>query len=155
MTSAVRQCYEAVQDHVGAERTQPLGAIGTRDAQRFAVAVRGLEPHADEPMHPLFLTSVLGWGTGPAEGELRSDGLGPDDTRGLPAGALRVMGAGQEVVVHREPRPGVLITVHTSIVDAQFREGRSGELLIVRVRRRFTDDTGHDLVTCHETFLAR
>ncbi|MGW4589318.1 FAS1-like dehydratase domain-containing protein [Amycolatopsis thermoflava] len=155
MSSRVRRCYEAVRESAGAERVQSVGPLDARDAQRFTVAVRGREPAPGEPVHPLFLTSVLGWAAGPAEDDLRQDGLGPDDTRGLPTEDLRVMGAGQEIVVHREPEPGTPITVHTSITDARFREGHSGELLIVRVRRRFTDDSGHDLVTCHETFLAR
>lgn len=155
MSGALRRCYEVVRESIGRESVDLLGRIDGRDARRFTVAVRGREPEPGEHVHPLFVTSVLGWGAGPEQDGLRPDGLGPGDIRGVPAEDVRVMGAGQEIVVHRPPEPGTTITVHTSVADARYREGRSGELLIVRVRRRFTDEDGADLVTCHETFVAR
>ncbi|PRX50457.1 MaoC dehydratase-like protein [Prauserella shujinwangii] len=155
MTSPIRQCYDAVRETIGQERAERLGRIDSRDVRRFTVAVRGEEPRPEDPVHPLFLTSILHWGTGPGGSGLRPDGLGPDDTHGLPVDEVRVMGAGQEIVVHRRPEPGTVVTIHTSVTDADYRHGRTGELLIVRVRRRFGDDSGADLVTCHETFLAR
>lgn len=65
------------------------------------------------------------------------------------------MGAGQDLEFHHPVRAGVSVVVHTSLDDVQLKHGRSGSLLLLRIRRRFTDEDGTPLVTCHESFIAR
>ena len=158
MSALLEAHCERLRAEVGTERTERLGTIGQRDIARFAVASHAPPSHPgpeDATAHPLFLSSVMGWGDGPAESELDTDGTAASDTRGIPLDGVRLMGAGQELEFHHPVRAGASLVVHTSLADVQLKHGRSGSLLLLRIRRRFTDEAGTPLVTCHESFIAR
>ena len=153
---AVHQRLSAV---LGQESTQPLGVVEGRDIERFAVASQsppGWSGTGDQRVAPpLYLSSVMGWGSGPAEDELRPDGSGPDETRGLPLDGVRLMGAGQDLEFHQPVREGTAVVAHTSLAEVELKYGRSGSLLIMKILRHFTDADGQPLVTCRESFIAR
>jgi hypothetical protein len=115
----------------------------------------GGDPGVPREAHPLHVSSTMGWGSGPVESELRPDGSGIDETRGLPLEGVRLMGAGQELEFHARVRDGIAVVAHTSLAGVQLKAGRSGDLLIINVSRHFTDESGKQLVTCRETFIGR
>lgn len=154
--------YEQLRREVGREHTTKLGTVADRDLHRFAVASHAPEgwsdqgyPEGDLVAPPLFLSSVMGWGAGPPESDLDTDGTSVEETRGLPLAGVRLMGAGQDLEFHAPVRAGACVHAHTSLEDVQLKHGRSGTLLILRVLRRFTEADGEALVTCRESFVAR
>ena len=155
MSGSLQDHYQRLRAEVGKERSEPLGAVSDRDLRRFAVACGEREPSPGGAAPPLFLSSVMGWGAGPPESQLDVDGTSANDTRGLALNGVRLMGAGQELELHAPVTEGVNVVAHTSVDDVRLKQGRSGPLLILRLRRRFTDDAGRPLVTCRESFIAR
>lgn len=157
MTTTLQEHYERLQAELGTEHTERLGVIDRRDIARFATAshVPTPRPGGDAVAPPLFLSSVMGWGSGPPEDELDTDGTAVAETRGLALGGVRLMGAGQDLEFHAPVRAGIPVFAHTSLADAQLKHGRSGSLLLMRILRRFTDEHGTPLLTCHESFIAR
>ncbi|WP_028922656.1 FAS1-like dehydratase domain-containing protein [Pseudonocardia acaciae] len=147
--------YDAIRAKVGDVTTTRIGPIRALDFQRFAVASGETPGRYDEHAPPLFLTSVLGWGDGPVDDELRPDGTGTEETADLPLSGLRLMGAGQELEFGEPLCDGVTVTVETSIADVQLKEGRSGRLMLLTILRAYSDESGRRLVTCRENFIAR
>lgn len=137
-----------------------LGSVAARDLGRFQVAVWGSVqgtsngPLDDARPHPLFLSSVLAWGSGPVESDLLPDGNAPDPFAGVSLGGLRLMGGGQDLTMHRDLVPDTPLVMEVSLADVAVRQARSGPLLVLVVQRRFSDPTG-PLVDCRETFLGR
>ena len=75
---------------------------------------------------------------------------------GYPAGSgLRTLGGGQALQFHADALAGVELVSEAEIKDVKTKEGRSGELLIVEVERRFLTADGELLITCDETRLLR
>lgn len=159
MSARLEDHYQRLRSEIGKEHSELLGTITSRDTQRFAIASNAPFPcdGADAPVNapPLFLSSVMGWGGGPPENELGPDGAGLSETRGIPLDGVRLMGAGQDLQIHEPVVVGMVVRSHASLIDVQIKEGRSGTLLIMKIRRRFTDDAGMALLTCEESFIAR
>lgn len=159
MNDLLDEVHRRLQSEIGNEHSESIGPLSRRDMYRFATASHtpfwSGEEKGPVSAPPLFLSSVMGWGGGPAEDELGADGAGPSETRGIPVGGVRLMGAGQELRFHQPVAEGAVVTSHASLSHLQLKEGRSGKLLIMRIRRRFTDDAGSTLVTCEESFIAR
>lgn len=170
--TTLREAYLRLVDAIGAQTNVELGEVHGADFQRFAYAVGDLDPryvghlgiaggqdrHSDpvEPQAPpIFLSAVMGWGTGPAEAELRPDGSDPMASAGLPLEGLRLMGAGQDLIFHRPVRDGDRIERVDSIDGAEFKEGRSGELVVLTIRRDYRTPGGEPVLTCVETLIAR
>lgn len=162
MSGYLEAKYELLRAEVGKEHTQALGIIAERDLERFAHASHAPEGWDDQRgpdgalvAPPLFLSSVMGWGAGPPEEHLDTDGTSTEETRGLPLDGVRLMGAGQDLEFHQPVRAGTSVVAHTSLEDVQLKNGSSGTLLIMQVLRRFLDGNGQLLVTCRESFIAR
>lgn len=159
--------YERAKAEIGKEHQIAIGQVVSKDFHRFAYAVDDLNPRYvdDEGARaqglpgavapPLYLSGVMGWGPGPAQDELRPDGTGKAETVGLPLEGLRLMGAGQEIELHHHVVDGMDITAHVSLESVQLKKGRSGPLMLVRVLRRYVDQDGREVLTCHENFIAR
>lgn len=149
--STIQSEYNRLRGLIGKQQTEILGTLSQRDLDRFALAAGSAD---SEVAHPLLLSSLVSWTGGPAESTLAADGLHPAVRHGI-TDKLRLMGAGQDVSFHGPVRPGVEVTVHTSFVDVQIKEGRSGEMLIAVVVRQFVDADGRALVTSRESVIGR
>ncbi|MDE0195330.1 MAG: MaoC family dehydratase N-terminal domain-containing protein [bacterium] len=148
----IPELYEQCLPLVGVSTTEHLGRIEPLAAQRFAVAAGALQ--SDAP-HPLLLSSVMGWHAGPDESELYPDGTAHGFVPGVPLEDVRLMGAGQDLEFHEQPRMGSEVTLETTVSDVQLKHGRSGDLLLIHLTRRYTAADGTLLTTCRETFIAR
>jgi hypothetical protein len=148
----IAELYERCLPMVGISTTEHLDAVESLAAERFAVAA-GAQP-SDDP-HPLFLSSVMGWHAGPDPGELCPDGTTEEFVPGLPLSGVRLMGAGQDLEFHEPVRVGADVTLETTLTDVELKSGRSGDLLLLHLTRRYTADDGTLLTTCLETFIAR
>ncbi|MGH3876004.1 MAG: FAS1-like dehydratase domain-containing protein [Actinophytocola sp.] len=158
MTSAIQLAYEHASRAVGRIQTVDVGVVSCREFQRFAYASGDVNPRYfgdDAVAPPLYLSAVMEWGAGPANEQLRADGTGGSETAGVPIDGLRLMGAGQDLELHHPVTDGTAVTAEVSIDDAKLKQGRSGELLIMTVLRRFRDHAGSELLTCRETFIVR
>lgn len=167
MDGNIEQIYEVARRKIGLSDARDLGPISRKDFQRFAVAVGDLNPlyFSEEAARsagyptviapPLFITSVMGWGAGPSEVDLREDGLAELESFLVPTTGLRVMGGGQHVELHAPVLDGMTVTMHRKLSDVSLKEGRSGLLVLFTIARTFLDNKGDLLVTCRETFIGR
>ncbi|RKS76631.1 MaoC dehydratase-like protein [Actinomadura pelletieri DSM 43383] len=149
--STLEEVCERVRKRIGTVTRDDLGPVSAKDFQRFAVAAG--EPPGDTAP-PLFLSSVLGWGAGPADDALRPDGTG-DETAGLPLDGLRLMGAGQDLDFHAPVRDGTQVVRETSVEDVTLKQGGSGPFLVITMLRMFSDESGTPLVICRDNLIAR
>ena len=147
------------------EQVSVLGEITALMFQRYAIAVGDLNPiYFDDTAAraagypgivapPNFLTSVLGWEAGPAEGDLLDDGteakLLVPEIRGL-----RLMGGGHELTFGQPIRPGDVVTARRKLVDLYQREAKFGLLTFSVSDIVYTNQRGEHLVTCRETVIA-
>jgi acyl dehydratase len=146
-------------------RTRIIGEITALMFQRYAVAAGDLNPiyfddaaaraagHPGVVAPPNFLTSVLGWEAGPAEGELLEDGteraiLVPEIE------GLRLMGGGHELTFGQAVRPGDVVTARRKLVELYEREAKFGLLTFAISEIVYTNQRGEHLVTCRETVIA-
>lgn len=167
MATGIAEAFERLQERVGARSRIEIGAVSARDYQRFAYAVGHLDERylvapgertrageaAEAP--PIYLSAVLEWSAGPAEARLRADGSQPDSTGGLPLEGLRLMGAGQDLEFHAPVTDGLELAVEIGVESVEYKEGRSGALIVLVIRREFVDDSGAPVLTCLETVIAR
>jgi acyl dehydratase len=147
-----------------------LGEIRALDFQRYASAVGDLNPiyFDDEAARaagypgivapPNFLTSIIEWGLGPFEEEMREDGnhrdgiaqkligLTPEQLHGL-----RMMGGGNEIEFGKPVRPGDVITYRRRLVEVYERPSKMGMLLFAVHENLFTNQNGEMLAICRET----
>jgi hypothetical protein len=138
---------------VGSSGAEVSGRADRRDFARFAVACG--EPDPGDVAPPMFLPSIIEWGAGPALSELREDGTGADRDAFLPLDGLRLMGGGQELELLEDVVHGTDFTARPTLEDATLREGRSGPLLLIRLRTEFRATDGRLLLTSRETMIAR
>jgi hypothetical protein len=138
---------------IGTSGAEISGRADRRDFARFALACG--EPDPGDVAPPMFLPSIIEWGAGPALSELREDGTGADHDAFLPLDGLRLMGGGQELELLEEVMHGTEFTARSTLEDATLREGRSGPLLLIRVRTEFRAADGLLLLTSRETMIAR
>lgn len=147
------------------EQVRTIGEITALMFQRYAIAVGDLNPiYFDDAAAraagypgvvapPNFLTSVLGWEAGPAEGDLLEDGteagvLAPE-IRGL-----RLMGGGHDLTFGQAVRPGDVVTARRKLVELYAREAKFGLLTFAISEIVYTNHRGEHLVTCRETVIA-
>jgi hypothetical protein len=153
--SRVQRVFDAARQAVGTTSRTELGEIRELDFGRFDAAVSGsVSDDIAGLASPMHLSSVLAWGSGPRETDLLPDGNAPDPFSGVDVAGLRLMGGGQELVFHRDLRPGVPVALEVTIADAELKEGKSGQLLVLTVERRYYDAEGL-LTECRERFLGR
>ena len=158
--------YDRVCQHVGRTYRLDIGTIREIDLQRFSAAVGDESPDTMDSgaatamglaailAPPLYLSAVSGWGWGPPESELRSDGTSSDQLAGVPVDGLRLMGGGQSLEFYRPVVAGTKVVQETRVNDVQLKNGRSGQLLLIEVERLFLSD-GEPVVRCIETFIGR
>lgn len=158
MPASIDEVYENTRQLVGVVHPRDLGRIERRDLERFSFAAGAAAGSAgDRPLvaHPLYLTAVLGWGAGPATGDLRPDGTEILDIDAIPLSGLRLMGGGQNLEFHADVTEGMTVRSEFSLEGVEVKGGRSGPLLLLHVLRQYWDEQGTLLVTCRETLMAR
>jgi acyl dehydratase len=158
---------ETLLGQVGQVRRTEIGAVPPLWSRRFALASGETDPiyfdddaahaagWAGTPLPPLLLSSVRSWEPGPSHGDLAPDGMSLVDA-GYPRGRdVRAMGGGQALQFHADALAGVELATEAEVTGATLKEGRSGDLLVVELERRFVTLGGEALVTCKETRLFR
>jgi hypothetical protein len=148
---------------IGQWEHEDCGVPAVKDFCRYAAAVgdtdyilwaRAQEAAGAEVAAPaLFLSGIMSWQDGPAEDELRPDGLTAREspcTRGLP---VRQVHGGQEVRPLRAAVAGARVTAARAVTSAQHRHGRSGEFVLLDVTTRFSVPDGEELMTVEETIV--
>lgn len=158
---------ERIKRELGKSRRLPVGTIRRREFERFAIAADDhnrlffddafARSHGYESAFapPLYLSSVMGWEAGPPQESLRADGTPSNDATALAIEGLRLMGGGQELEFHRPVADETDVVMEFSITNVEFKQGRSGELLVIEVQKKYLDGEGRPLVTCRENFIAR
>jgi hypothetical protein len=159
VTDVLDAVHRRAMDQVGVVERQSLGPLSATEFARFAIATDDHNPRyqagEDAIAPPLFLSSVLTWGAGAWQAELRKDGTGGTESVSLRLDGLRLMGGGQDLEFHRDIPAGTSVILETSIAGADLKEGKSGRLLLLHLQRTYTDEAGEALLTCRETFVAR
>jgi acyl dehydratase len=167
MSVSFPEIYEQVKAQLGKTRRIPFGVINRRDVERFAFAVDDPNPlffddafarahgYSSAIAPPLYLSSVLGWESGPPQDSLSPDGNPSGDETALPVGGLRVMGGGQELEFHRPVTAGLEVVIEFSVTNVELKQGRSGPLLVIQLQKKFLTNDGALLVTCRENAIAR
>jgi acyl dehydratase len=158
---------EELRASVGDVRRTEIGAITPLAARRFAVACGEIDPvffddvAANEagwsgtPLPPLLLSSTRSWTSGPTRDELNEDGMLRTDV-GYPSDrSMRALGGGQSLRFHADAVAGVALVTEAEVTGANTKAGRSGDLLVVELERRFVTAEGELLVTCEETRIFR
>lgn len=147
------EVHARLQELIGTAGPEIAGRADRRDFARFALACGEQDPGDVAPA--LFLPATIEWGAGPPLSDLREDGTGADRDAFLPLEGLRLMGGGQELELEEDVVHGTEFTARPTLEDATLREGRSGPLLLIRVRTEFRAADGRLLVTSTETMIAR
>ncbi|MEU5341777.1 MaoC family dehydratase N-terminal domain-containing protein [Streptomyces sp. NPDC020766] len=148
---------------IGRWEDEDCGTVTVKEFCRYAAAVddvgylrraRALEA-AGEPVEapPLFLAATMSWEDGPAEDELRPDGLAVREspcTQGLP---VRQVHGGQSVRLTRAPLAGTRVTASRAVTSAERKHGRSGDFVLLGLTTRFTSTDGTELTAVDETII--
>jgi len=167
MSDALTNALAELRGRIGEPRRTDIGAVTPLAARRFAVACGETDPvffdddaahaagWAGTPLPPLLLSSTRSWEAGPARDELNEDGMLLTDV-GYPSGqGLRALGGGQSLRFHADAVAGVELVTEAEVTGSQTKSGRSGDLLVVELERRFLTADGGLLLTCEETRILR
>jgi acyl dehydratase len=167
VSDRLREAAEELRRQLGDVRRRELGAVSPLAARRFALACGESDPvffdddaaaaagWAGTPLPPLLLSSTRSWEPGPGRSELAGDGT-PHDDVGFPAGyGLRALGGGQSLRFHEDAVAGVELASEVELTGATVKSGRSGDMIVVELERRFLGPDGELLVSCDETRILR
>jgi acyl dehydratase len=167
MSLSIPELCEELKPYVGRSERTDLGIIRKEAFQRFAVAADNLNPVFFEPeaaraagypdaiAPPLFLSSVRNWQAGPPQGSLRPDGTTSHEFAFLPLEGMRIMGGGQDLEFHAPVTDGTRVSMELRLDGVELKQGRSGDLILIKVTQIYRDAADRPLVTCRETFIAR
>jgi hypothetical protein len=134
---------------VGAEDVEDLGTLHRRDFLRFALAagdttylelVAALPEGELVPAPVLYLPGTLHWAEGPAESELRPDGLSDRDAPGVEDEAVNVMHGGQDIRFLDRSGEGMRVEARRHLRAVDRKAGRSGDFLVVTTTTEFVAD---------------
>jgi hypothetical protein len=65
------------------------------------------------------------------------------------------MGGGQDLELHAPVIDGTRVSMELRLEGVELKQGRSGDLLLIKVIQIYRDAEDRPLVTCRETFIAR
>ncbi|MGF6889367.1 acyl dehydratase [Nocardia sp. GAS34] len=162
------ELLESIRTSIGTEITHSIGPITGLMIRRYARAIGETNPmyydtefarsrgHADIVAPPNLVTAVSCWDEGPAEEDLRTDGV-PKDVQldGLPTSGVRVMGGGEDMEFHAPITAGTTVVERSTMIDAELRQGRKGQFIVVSYRHEFVDEVGKPLLTSTRKVLLR
>ncbi len=163
MSAVLDEVLSRAHQLIGQWESEDCGVLSVKDFCRYAAALndtdyvrtaRAREAAGEPVVAPaLFLAGTLSWEDGPAEDELRPDGLASREspcTQGLP---VRQVHGGQSVRLVRAPVAGTRVTAIRSVTSADRRHGRSGEFVLLGATTRFTAQDGEELMAVDETIV--
>ncbi|MEU9468911.1 MaoC family dehydratase N-terminal domain-containing protein [Streptomyces avermitilis] len=163
MSAVLDEVLSRARELIGTWEDEDCGTVTLKDFCRYAAAVGDTDyirrararDAAGEPVTApaLFLSGTLSWEDGPAEDELRPDGLSVREspcTQGLP---VRQVHGGQSVRLVRAPVSGTRVTASRAVTSADHRRGRTGEFVLFAVTTRFTSQDGDELMVQDETIV--
>lgn len=167
MAEAAFDLYAEAVAAIGSGDTVEVGTISAREIARFAVAVGDSNPiyfdveaaraagYPDVVVPPNCLGAVIGWEGGPPEDELRPDGTAQQDLGFIDLHGARLMGGGQDLVFHAPVCAGDRITLTRRLTDVQKRAGRSGDLILLQLEKRYTNQRDEMVLVISETLIVR
>ena len=65
------------------------------------------------------------------------------------------MGGGQDLDFHAPLIDGTRVSMELRLEGVELKQGRSGDLILIKVTQIYRDAADRPLVTCRETFIAR
>jgi len=161
--SALDDVLSRARNLMGRWEDEDCGTVTVKEFCRYAAAVDDVDylrrararEAAGEPVEapPLFLAATMSWEDGPAEEELRPDGLAAREspcTQGLP---VRLVHGGQSVRLTRAPLAGTRVTASRALVSAERKHGRSGDFVLLGLTTRYTSPDGTELTAVDETVV--
>lgn len=141
-----------------------VGTISGHETQRFAIAVRDLNPlyfdadfarragYDDIIAPPTYLPAVLDWTPGVNEGDLLPDGTDPafviEEMHGC-----RLMGGGQSIELHQPVYPGHVVTKLRRLASVSRKQSKLGPVIIAVFDDRYVERHAGLLVSCRDTFM--
>lgn len=166
--SAIEQVAERLKRDVGSKREKYLGEISHQLIRRYALSIGDDNPlyhdgdfarthgYEDIVAPPNMLASVIDWGVGTPESDLRRDGTSySDETPEIEEEGVRVMGGGEKMRFHKPVVAGTEVTLTSELADVSTKEGRKGPLTLLVFDNTFTDQRGDVLCVCSRTVILR
>jgi acyl dehydratase len=163
MPEALAAYHRSASAKIGERTRHHIGVIDERLIRRYAMAIGDMNPiyhNADAARAagfaalvapPNLLAAVVDWGAGKPETELEPDGT----SRQGSAGALRVMGAGEEMEVFRPVTAGADVYEEVGVDTVELKQGKSGPLLFVTSVHDFMDASGTPYNRNRRTVMVR
>lgn len=166
--SAIAQVAKRLKQDVGSKSEKYLGEITSQLIKRYALAVGDENPlyhnkdfalsngYEDIVAPPNMLASIVDWGVGAPESELRRDGTSDsDETPTIEEEGVRVMGGGEKMRFHKPVVAGTEVTLTSELTDVSTKEGSKGLLTLLVFDNTFTDQHGDVLCVCTRTVIVR
>ncbi len=166
--SAVAQVAERLKQDLGSKREEYLGEITHLLIRRYALAIGDDNPlyhneefarsygYEDIVAPPNMLASIIDWGVGAPESDLRRDGTSHgDETPAIEEEGVRVMGGGERMRFHKPVVAGTEVTLTSELTDVSMKEGKKGLLTLLVFDNTYTDQHGDVLCVCTRTVIVR
>ena len=150
---SLTEAHAKLTGMVGRSGAVVRGEVTRTIIERFAIAAG--DSGGGDAAPELMLSSILEWGAGPPLAGLREDGTGVGREGWLPLHGLRLMGGGQDLVLHAPVTDGLVFEAEPSLTSVTLKSGRGGEFLLLVVTTEFRASGGEPLVTCRETLIGR
>jgi acyl dehydratase len=165
--TGVGAIVERLTPKLGSRKREYLGEITRLLIQRYARAVGDDNPlyhdplsarrhgHPDVIAPPNLLASIVEWGVGSPEHDLRPDGTDHDEDFLEAGDGVRVMGGGERMRFHKVVAAGTHVTLTSELVDVSMKSGRKGDLVLAVFENTYTDQRNEVLCVCTRTVIAR
>lgn len=166
--SAVAQVAERLKQELGNKREEYLGEITRLLIRRYALSIGDENPlyhdedfarscgYEDIVAPPNMLASIIDWGVGTPESDLRRDGTSQsDEIPAIEEEGVRVMGGGEKMRFHKPVVAETRVTLTSELIDVSTKEGRKGPLTLLVFDNTYTDQHGDVLCVCTRTVIAR
>lgn len=102
---------------------------------------------------PTYVTSQNSWDAGPAEADLRYDGVNPGRFPGAVSPEATLMGGSQTLEIRRPVLQGEDLSVEVEAIDTTQRETSRGVLTFYTIEARFRDHRGDLVVVARDVVV--
>jgi acyl dehydratase len=159
---------ERLKQELGNKREEYLGQITRLLVRRYALSIGDDNPlyydedfardhgYDDIVAPPNMLASIVDWGVGAPEPDLRRDGTAHrGDLLAIEEEEVRVMGGGEKMHFLKPVVAGMEVTLTSELTDVSTKEGRKGLLTLLVFDNTYTDQHGNVLCVCTRTVIVR